>query len=289
MSENFDHFTVVTPAATVPACRRDANSTAAESFTPPRGLCKATASIPIRPLIVGAGVFTMLTTLTLNAQVHITTNRYDGRRSGANLRETQLTPARVNVDTFGKLWSYPVDGSLYAQPLYVPGVLIGGVSRNVVYVATMNDKVYAFDADRPSATPLWMRDFTSPPTVTAVPIADIVAPNLNIIGNVGIQSTSVIDQATATIYLVARTKESGGYVQRLHALDIRTGSSRTGSPATIAGSVAGTAPDSSVHASRRVVTFNPKCKHSEQVWHSVTVSSSSPGHRTKTRHPITAG
>ena len=68
----------------------------------------------------------------------------------------------------------------------------------------MNDKLYAFDADQPSPTPLWMRDFTRPPSVTAVPITDLVAANLNIIGNVGIQSTPVVDLPTATICLGRR-------------------------------------------------------------------------------------
>ena len=94
--------------------------------------------------------------------------------------------------------------------------------------------------------------------MTAIPITDIVAANLNIVGNVGIQSTPVVDLGTNTIYLVARTKESGTYVQRLHALDIRTGISRPGSPVTISASVAGTVPDSTVTAAGRVVTFDSK-------------------------------
>jgi hypothetical protein len=186
--------------------------------------------------------------------VNVLTNRYDAARTGANLSETKLTVANVNVSQFGKLYSYPVDGSVYAQPLYVSGVLINGTPRNVLYVATMNDKVYAFDADSSSAAPLWMRDFTNPPSVTPVPIADIVGPNFNVVGNVGIQSTPVIDAASGTIYLVARTKENGSYFQRLHALDITTGASRPGSPVTITGSVVGSAPDSI----GQVVTFNPK-------------------------------
>ncbi len=147
---------------------------------------------------------------------------------------------------------------MYAQPLYVAGVTIDGVARNVLYVATMNDKLYAFDADQPSPTPLWMRDFTRPPSVTAIPITDLVAANLNIIGNVGIQSTPVIDLPTATIYLVVRTKESGAYVQRLHALDIATGLSRAGSPTTIEGSVPGVATESTMDATGRTLAFDPK-------------------------------
>src|SRR5919198_358743 len=73
----------------------------------------------------------------LHAQVDVLTNRYDGARSGANLAETALTPANVNVNQFGKLYSYPVDSAVYAQPLYVTGVAINGAVRNVLYVATM--------------------------------------------------------------------------------------------------------------------------------------------------------
>jgi len=193
------------------------------------------------------------------AQINILSNRYDRQRTGANLRETTLTAANVNVNRFGKLYSYPVDGSVYAQPLYVTGVTIAGVLRNVLYVATMNDKVYAFDADSTSPTPLWKADFTSPPAVTPVPITDIVPANLNVVGNVGIQSTPVIDRTAGTLYLVARTKENGEYVQRLHALDITTGRERTGSPVRISASVSGAALDSTVDgAGRRVITFDPK-------------------------------
>ncbi len=147
---------------------------------------------------------------------------------------------------------------MFAQPLYVAGVAINGAPRNVLYVATMNDKVYAFDADNPSPTPLWWRDFTTPPSITAVPITDIVAGDGDLVGSVGIQSTPVIDSATDTLYLLARTKEDGSYVQRLHALDIHTGRSRAGSPVRIAGSVAGAARDSTVSPSGRMVTFDPK-------------------------------
>src|SRR5438046_1471532 len=151
--------------------------------------------------------------MALAAQLDILMNRYDAGQTGANISETTLTAANVNVNQFGKLYSYPVDGAVYAQPLYVTGVPIRGTLRNVLYVATMNDKLYAFDADSASPTPLWMTDFTSPPSVTAVPMTDIVSPSQNIYGNVGIEGTPVIDRAidraTGTLYLVARTKENG--------------------------------------------------------------------------------
>jgi hypothetical protein len=193
-----------------------------------------------------------------HAQVDIVTNRYDGARSGANLSEKTLTTANVNVNQFGKLYSYPVDGGVYAQPLYLTGVTIGGAVRNVLYVVTMNDKAYAFDADSSSPTPLWMTNFTKPPAVTAVPMTDIVSPTYNIKGNVGIESTPVIDRATGTMYLVVRTKENGAYVQRLHALDVKTGLAKFGSPHTITGAVPGTAADSATSASGRTVAFDPK-------------------------------
>ena len=191
------------------------------------------------------------------AQVDILTNRYDGARTGANLGEKALTPANVNANQFGKLYSYPVDGAVYAQPLYVAGLTINGAVRNVLYVATMNDKVYAFDADSTSPTPLWLADFTAA-GVTPVPMTDIVNPSLNIYGNVGIESTPVIDREAATLYLVARTKENGSYFQRLHALDILTGRERPGSPVEIAGSVPGNALDSTLEGAARVITFDPK-------------------------------
>ena len=218
------------------------------------GRSLASARRPAAALVAAA----LLLPIALLAQRDVLTNRYDPARTGTNLAETTLTPAIVNVRQFGKLDTYPVDGAVYAQPLYAAGVAVNGTARNVLYVATMNDKVYAFDADKASASPLWMRDFTSPPSVTAVPITDIAPPNLNIVGNVGIQGTPVIDRAAGTIYLVARTKENGSYVQRLHALDIATGAARPRSPVTIAGTFPGTAPDSTAGASGRVITFDPK-------------------------------
>jgi regulation of enolase protein 1 (concanavalin A-like superfamily) len=184
-------------------------------------------------------------------------NRYDGARSGANVSETQLLPANVDVSHFGKLYSYPVDGAVYAQPLYLTNVTISGKPHNVLYLATMNDKVYAFDADTPSPAPLWTTDFTRPPSITPVPISDISTGG-NIFNNVGIESTPVIDRTAGLLYLVARTKEGDTYVQRLHALDLATGLDRLPS-VTIAASVPGSASDSTIDGTgQRIITFNPK-------------------------------
>jgi Abnormal spindle-like microcephaly-assoc'd, ASPM-SPD-2-Hydin/PQQ-like domain len=196
-----------------------------------------------------------------SAQINVNTERYDAARTGANLNETQLTTANVNVNQFGKLWSYTVTGSVQAQPLYVQGVNIAGQPHNVLFVVTMNDMVYAFDAD--SNATLWSLNIaTQVAGGTPVPITDIVPANLNIVGNVGIESTPYIDPATNTMYLVARTKEpgtacgtiNGNYCQRLHALDITSGAEKFGGPALIQGSVSG-AGNGSVGGT---LTFDPK-------------------------------
>lgn len=183
------------------------------------------------------------------AQVNVLTNRNDGARTGLNSKETILRTTNVNASGFGKVFSYAVDGSVYAQPLYVSNVSIPGQgSKNVLYVATMNDTVYAFDATQ--NVTLWSVNFTNPAAgVTAIPIADITGSNsLNIVGSVGIEGTPVIDNTTKTMYLVARTKEvTGGtasYVQRLHALDITTGAEKFGGPVVITASVPGTGEES---------------------------------------------
>src|SRR6267154_1800024 len=159
------------------------------------------------------------------AQVPVTTERYDNSRTGANLNETILNTSNVNASQFGLLYSYAVDGSVQAQPLYLPNVTISGSTHNVLYVVTMNDVIYAFDADSAltSGGILWRKDLRNPAAgVTPIPITDIVGQNnLNIVGNVGIESTPVIDLTTNTLYLVARTKEVTGsvtnYVARLQA------------------------------------------------------------------------
>jgi hypothetical protein len=198
------------------------------------------------------------------AQINTVTERYDQSRLGANLNETQLNISNVNVNTFGKLWSYQVSGSVHAQPLYVRNVTFPGKgAHNALYIVTMNDVVYAFDADSSSNTPLLSLDLTTQVVgSTPVPITDLVSPGLNIVGNIGIESTPYIDLSTNTMYLVARTKESAGtcgtvngnYCQRLHALDITTFAEKFGGPIVIQGSVPGTG-NASVGGT---LTFDPK-------------------------------
>jgi PQQ-like domain len=171
--------------------------------------------------------------------VNVTTWHNDSAHTGQNLQETILTPTTVSPTKFGKLFSYPVDGQLYAQPLYVQGVTINSAVHNVVYAATENDSVYAFDADSAALNPnpLWKTSFTSPPTVTAMACTDN-DPYCNVYPIIGITGTPVINLANQSMYLIARTKEkdSGGHITfatRLHALNIATGAEQPNSPVTL--------------------------------------------------------
>ena len=175
------------------------------------------------------------------AQVSILTHHYDVARTGANLNESILTPANVNANQFGKLFSFPVNGQIYAQPLYVPNVSIPVQgTHNLVFVATEHDSVYAFDADGARSTPFWQRDFIDPAAgITTVSDADFPEPYEDIAPEIGITGTPVIDLSSGTLYVVAKTKEAGSFVQRLHALDISTGAEKLGGPMTIHASVPG--------------------------------------------------
>ena len=175
------------------------------------------------------------------AQVSILMHHYDIARTGANLNESILTPANVNSNQFGKLLSFPVDGQMYAQPLYVPGVSISGKgTHNVVFVATEHDSVYAFDADGTTMSPLWQRSFINPAAgVTTVSDNDFSQPYDDIAPEIGITGTPVIDSSSGVLYVVAKTKENGSFVQRLHALDISSGAEKFGGPITFQASVPG--------------------------------------------------
>ncbi|MGA8764714.1 MAG: hypothetical protein WB562_17725, partial [Candidatus Sulfotelmatobacter sp.] len=178
------------------------------------------------------------------------TQHNDLSRSGQNLGETVLTPANVNSRQFGKLFSYPVDNQIYAQPLYVPNVTIPGLgTHNVLYVATEGDTVYAFDADGLSPTVLWTDNFTNPSQGVNVISCTKAGLVCNVYPTTGITGTPVIDPATNTMYVLVRTAETSGsttnYVQRLHALDITTGAEKLGGPVVISGSVKGTGAGSS--------------------------------------------
>src|SRR3984893_2449057 len=206
---------------------------------------------------LAASLFLLLSSAgSVYAQTNVVTQHNDISRTGANTSETILTPANVNTGTFGKLFSYPVDGYVYAQPLYVAGVKMGtgtpqaGTTHNVIFVATEHDSVYAFDADSnggSNASPLWKITLLdsahgAASGATPVPNGDVGTDDIN--PEIGITSTPVIDTSTNTLYVVGKTRESGIYVQRLHALDLTTGQEKT-SPVTLSAQVNGNGNGSS--------------------------------------------
>ncbi len=194
---------------------------------------------------VSVCVLAIFTVSPASAQVNVLTWHNDSQHTGQNLQETILTPTNVVPSKFGKLFSYPVDGMIYAQPLYVQGVNINGTTHNVTYVATENDTVYAFDAD--SATlnpaPLWKISFVNPPNITAVPCTDNDT-YCNVYPVIGITGTPVINLGNQSMYFITRTKEKGPkggylYYTRLHALNIATGAEQPNSPVVLCGASAG--------------------------------------------------
>ena len=163
------------------------------------------------------------------AQVAVATYHNDNYRSGTNAQETILTPSNVNVQSFGKRMTFPVQGYVYAQPLYVPGVVISGKTHNVVYVATEHDQVYAFDAN--SGQQLWQVNFLA--SSNALSIVSPVSSNDvgcgDLVPEIGITGTPAIDVSANRLYVVAKTKvydvrsRTTTFYQTLHVLDIRTG------------------------------------------------------------------
>jgi Big-like domain-containing protein len=174
-------------------------------------------------------------TVSNGSQAAVLTYHNDDARDGAFLEEVTLTPSNVNSSQFGKLFSYPVDGQIYAQPLYMPQVTIGGSSHEVVFIATQNNSVYAFDATGAQTTPFWNVNLGAHVSKNS---AEGVNPY------VGILSTPVIDSTTNTIYVVA--EEAGKSTPFwLHALDVTTGGEKFGGPVAVTGTVPGTGQDSS--------------------------------------------
>jgi len=215
-------------------------------------------------------VFLAASGVSAVGQVSVWTSHNDNARTGLNPNESVLTQTNVNMHGFGQIFSQPVDGPIYAQPLYVPNVAITNKgTHNVVFVATMHDSVYAFDADTnvgSNAPPLWQTSFINPAAQITVPLTSDATPAGTsdcgtFILEIGIVGTPVIDQSSGTLYVVARTKEPLPppnsqmlvQVQRLHALDISTGAERSNSPVAISASVPGTGADSS----GGMVSFNP--------------------------------
>ena len=178
----------------------------------------------------------------------VLTARNDNSRTSANLGETILTPQNVNTTTFGRLFSLSVDGQVYAQPLYKEQVNVPGQGvHNVLYVVTEHDSVYAFDANgnNPTQGYLWKVSFINPAAGVTTLSAPADVGTQDIVPEIGITSTPVIDPSSNTIYVLAKTKETTGgkttFVQRLHALDLGSGVEKMGGPVQINASLKGSA------------------------------------------------
>jgi hypothetical protein len=189
---------------------------------------------------------------TLNpTRIPVLTYHYDNTRQGQNTNETLLTLANVNVTNFGKLFTYPVDGYVYAQPLIVTNLSVAGKGmRDVLFVATMNDSVYAFDANNNGDTNgglLWMTNVgvASVSPSTEYGTAYHTVGNLDVVPEEGMAAAPVIDLATGSIYVDAFTREvvagvSTNYFHRIHALKITNGTEQPYSPVVVAATVPGT-------------------------------------------------
>ena len=190
-----------------------------------------------------AGTYTIAATLNANSKVTgqatvfvsdfpgMLTWRNDNSRSGVNTQELALTPATVNSSTFGKLFSCPIDGYAYAQPLYVPNLAIPGKgTHNVIFVATEKDSVFAFDAD--SCEQLWIASLI-PPGSEAIGTPNPQITSTDVVPFVGITGTPVIDLRASILYAVAESQTTTGtanicssassYCHFLYAVDLGTG------------------------------------------------------------------
>ncbi len=188
-------------------------------------------------------------TIPTGSAVNIPTWHGDSSRSGLNAGEIALGSSNVSPGTFGKLFSYLVDGYVYGEPLLMSNINIDGGTHNVLYVATEHDSVYAFDSDSyGTGAPLWQVSLLKP---GETPIVDGVIRPFQ-----GVTSTPVIDPATNTLYVVsAQTASNGSSTFRLNALDITTGAQKFGGPVTISASVPGTNAD----AVNGVVSLTTSC------------------------------
>ena len=199
---------------------------------------------------------------TPNSQsMSVLTQHNDNTRAGWNNNETALTTANVNVAHFGALFTLDVDGDVYAQPLVVGKVSIGGGTHNVVFVATVNNTVYAFDGDNGKL--YWQKNFTAPgmrpPTHTDMTGA-CGGTYQDFSGSIGIVGTPVIDGAKGTMYFVARSTQGGAFVQHLHSVNIVDGSEVTGGPRLITATANGNG-DGNV---KGVITFDAQRQNQRQ-------------------------
>ena len=229
----------------------------------------------------------------------MTTYHNDLSRDGANTHEYALNPLNVTTSTFGKLFSCAVDEAVYAQPLWVANLTVNGAVHDVVFVATQNDSLYAFDADSNATpcTPLWHANLldsahkgnageTSVPSSGSGGLVGSADPTGgDIQPEVGVTGTPVIDPTTNTLYVVSKSVIASGptFYQRLHAIDLATGTEKFSGPVTIAATFPGNGDGNST------VTFVARQRINAPAWRSSTASCTSDGLVTRTNHPFTVG
>jgi hypothetical protein len=230
-----------------------------------------------------AGVYTLTATsatdntVSASATVGVTdlagvyTWHNDLARDGVNAQEYALTTANVNTASFGKLFSCPVDGAVYAQPLWVANATVGGARHNVVLVATQHDSLFAVDADASPCQQLWQASLIDsnhggtsgeipvPSVANCQPKCYVGQGDGNIQPEVGVTSTPVMDPTSGTLYVVSKSMNAAGtsFYQRLHAIDYTTGNEKPGSPVTIAATANYPGPNSTTVT----VTFNPQTQN----------------------------
>lgn len=196
-----------------------------------------------------------------NNNISVLTQHNDNFRSGLNSHETVLTTSNVDSNLFGKLFVLPVDDQIYAQPLVVSNVNIADSFNNVVYIATVNNTVYAYNADNGQL--YWKRNFTMAGMrpVKNTDMTGACSGNYqDFTGNIGIVGTPVIDSLSHTMYFVARSVANDNFVQYLHSIDIITGDDKAGSPAKITATYTG-GGDGSVN---NVLTFDAQKQNQRQ-------------------------
>src|SRR5215469_5914155 len=194
-----------------------------------------------------AGVYTLTATSISNPAVSasitvgvtslagVYTYHDDLARDGANAQEYALTPANVNSTQFGKLFSCVADGAVYAQPLWVANLSVHATNHNVLFVATQHDGLFAFDADANPCVTLWQANLIDAAHGgqagdTTLPWSYVGNGDGDIQPEVGVTGTPVIDPATNILYVVSNSLGTSGYAQRLHAIDLASGSEKPGSP-----------------------------------------------------------
>ena len=225
-------------------------------------MARRTLSLPLVLLVLATCTENPTDNPVPNPQsVAVLTQHNDNTRSGWNDNETALTTSNVNVQQFGAVFTLPVDDQVYAQPLVVGHVSVGGGSHNVVYIATVNNTLYAYDGD--NGRPYWQAGFTAPgmrPPRNTDMTGACGGGYQDFSGNIGIVGTPVIDTTRGTMYFVARSTTGSTFVQYLHAVNIVDGNEIAGSPTQITATYSGNG-DGSVNG---VIAFDAQRQNQRQ-------------------------